>query len=94
MLFVPATEPRKVRKALDSKADCVILDLEDAVALSEKKNARFAVRDILAGEEITDEVIDSPQSDVIVQAGNRMHAQKGLLVWLLNRRWIDKNVPT
>lgn len=45
------------------------------------------------GEEITDEVIDSPQSDVIVQAGNRMHAQKGLLVWMLNRAWIDDNVP-
>ncbi len=34
------------------------------------------------GEEITDEVIDSPQSAIVVQAGNRMHAQKGLLVWL------------
>lgn len=44
------------------------------------------------GEEITDEVIDSPQSDVIAQAGNRMHAQKGLLVWLLNRPWINDNV--
>ena len=44
------------------------------------------------GEEITDEVIDSSQSDVIVQAGNRMHAQKGLLVWMLNRAWIDQNV--
>lgn len=44
------------------------------------------------GEEITDEVIDSPQSDVILQAGNRMHAQKGLLVWMLNRSWIDENV--
>ncbi len=44
------------------------------------------------GEEITDDVIDSPQSDVIVQAGNRMHAQKGLLVWMLNRQWIDSNV--
>ena len=44
------------------------------------------------GEEITDEVIDSDQSDVIAQAGNRMHAQKGLLVWLLNRTWIDQNV--
>ena len=41
------------------------------------------------GEEITDEVIDGPQSDVIAQAGNRMHAQKGLLVWLLGRQWID-----
>ncbi len=44
------------------------------------------------GEEITDEVIDSDQSDVIAQAGNRMHAQKGLLVWLLNRTWIDDNI--
>ena len=34
------------------------------------------------GEEITDEVIDSPNSRVIEQAGNRMHAQKGLLLWL------------
>jgi ornithine carbamoyltransferase len=46
------------------------------------------------GEEITDDVIDSPQSDVIVQAGNRMHAQKGLLVWMLNRAWIDQNVSS
>lgn len=34
------------------------------------------------GQEITDEVIDSAQSAVIQQAGNRMHLQKGLLVWL------------
>jgi ornithine carbamoyltransferase len=44
------------------------------------------------GQEITDEVIDSAQSDVIAQAGNRMHAQKGLMVWLLNRLWIQKNI--
>jgi ornithine carbamoyltransferase len=35
------------------------------------------------GEEVTDEVIDGPQSIVIEQAANRMHAQKGLLAWLL-----------
>jgi ornithine carbamoyltransferase len=35
------------------------------------------------GEEVTDEVIDSPQSVVIQQAGNRMHVQKGVLAWLL-----------
>jgi ornithine carbamoyltransferase len=35
------------------------------------------------GEEVTDGVIDSPQSVVIQQAANRMHVQKGLLVWLL-----------
>lgn len=35
------------------------------------------------GLEVTDEVIDSPQSRVVAEAANRMHAQKGLLVWLL-----------
>jgi ornithine carbamoyltransferase len=35
------------------------------------------------GYEITDEVIDSSQSVVFPQAGNRMHAQNGLLHWLL-----------
>ena len=35
------------------------------------------------GEEVTDEVIDGPQSFVVQQAGNRMHAQKGILAWLL-----------
>jgi ornithine carbamoyltransferase len=34
------------------------------------------------GEEITNEVIDSPNSLVVKQAGNRMHAQKGLLLWM------------
>lgn len=44
------------------------------------------------GEEITDDVIDGTQSDIIRQAGNRMHAQKGLLVWMLAKDWIQKNV--
>jgi ornithine carbamoyltransferase len=35
------------------------------------------------GEEVTDEVIDGQQSIVIAQAANRMHVQKGILVWLL-----------
>jgi ornithine carbamoyltransferase len=36
------------------------------------------------GEEVTDEVIDGPQSVVVQQAANRMHVQKGILAWLLN----------
>jgi ornithine carbamoyltransferase len=35
------------------------------------------------GEEITDEVIDGPQSVVLEQAENRLHAQKAVMVWLL-----------
>ncbi|HJJ82704.1 MAG TPA: ornithine carbamoyltransferase, partial [Methanocorpusculum sp.] len=36
------------------------------------------------GEEITDEVIDSMQSGVWDQAENRLHAQKAVLVRLMN----------
>jgi ornithine carbamoyltransferase len=35
------------------------------------------------GEEITDEVLDGPQSAVLDQAENRLHAQKALLTFLL-----------
>jgi ornithine carbamoyltransferase len=38
------------------------------------------------GEEITDEVLDGPQSAVFDQAENRLHAQKALLTWLLGVR--------
>jgi ornithine carbamoyltransferase len=34
-------------------------------------------------EEITGEVLDGPRSLVFPQAGNRLHAQKALLAWLL-----------
>ncbi|MFB0558795.1 MAG: ornithine carbamoyltransferase, partial [Candidatus Bathyarchaeia archaeon] len=37
------------------------------------------------GYEITSEVMDSEQSVVFDQAGNRMHAQNGLLFWLLKK---------
>jgi ornithine carbamoyltransferase len=35
------------------------------------------------GEEVTAEVIDGPQSVVFDEAENRLHAQKGVLAWVL-----------
>jgi len=35
------------------------------------------------GEEVTDEVMDGPQSVVFDEAENRVHAQKGILTWCL-----------
>ena len=40
LLFVPATRPERFVKALASGADCIIVDLEDAVAEGSKDSAR------------------------------------------------------
>ena len=36
------------------------------------------------GQEVTDEVMDGPQSVVFDEAENRLHAQKGILAWCLH----------
>ncbi len=37
------------------------------------------------GDEITDDVIDGPHSIVLEQSENRLHVQKGILVWLFSQ---------
>jgi len=46
-LFVPATRPERLQKALDSAADMVIADWEDAVAPAQKESARSALAQAL-----------------------------------------------
>jgi citrate lyase subunit beta/citryl-CoA lyase len=47
-LFVPGNRPERFAKALASGADCIILDLEDAVAPSDKAGARSAIAEWMA----------------------------------------------
>ncbi len=49
-LFVPGTRPDRFEKALRSGADAVILDLEDAVSVAEKDEAREAISAWLSPE--------------------------------------------
>lgn len=50
LLFCPASRPDRVKKAMRSGADAVIIDLEDAVALAEKENARRQVPELVTKE--------------------------------------------
>lgn len=50
-LFVPATQPERLPKALASGADLVIADWEDAVAPAEKERARTALAEAVAALE-------------------------------------------
>ncbi|MFF4763501.1 HpcH/HpaI aldolase/citrate lyase family protein [Streptomyces sp. NPDC001292] len=86
-LAVPGSNPSFIDKAVDSEADFVFLDLEDAVAPPEKEQARKnvieALRDIdwtAKGKTVSVRIngLDTPYMyrdvvDVVEQAGDRLH---------------------
>jgi citrate lyase beta subunit len=49
LLFAPGNDERKLEKALASRSDVVVADLEDAVPTGEKERAREVTRSVLAG---------------------------------------------
>jgi (3S)-malyl-CoA thioesterase len=48
VLYIPASKPRAMEKAKSLAVDAIIFDLEDAVAIDEKDNAREALKQALS----------------------------------------------
>jgi ornithine carbamoyltransferase len=71
-----------VKKA---EKDCIVKNSKEKLDLTKHPIVMHCLP-AHRGYEITDEVMDSPYSVVFEQAGNRMHAQNGLLIWLLSNR--------
>jgi citrate lyase subunit beta/citryl-CoA lyase len=68
LLFVPGDRPDRMEKALGSGADALILDLEDAVALSAKPEARAHVATFLRSHTeanlwVRINPLDTPEAD-------------------------------
>lgn len=63
-LFVPATRPERIAKALASGADRVIVDLEDAVEEAAKEQARHNLRQFLG---------EQPDAKVLVRVNAPEH---------------------
>jgi len=70
MLFMPGNNPGMLQSASILGADSVILDLEDAVSLTEKDSARILVREAI-------KVIDYSQVELVVRV-NPLDTEYGL----------------
>ena len=76
-LFVPATRPERIPKALQSGTDQVIVDLEDAVAEDLKAQARASLDAFLN---------DNPQARVLVRINAPQHQQQAADIELCRRQ--------
>lgn len=80
MLFAPGTKEKVIRKAIQSTADAIIIDLEDSVPFHLKDETRTAVCDLLKNQELTKNNIfirinswDSPWGEKDLAAVSSLH---------------------
>jgi ornithine carbamoyltransferase len=78
------TSMGREKEAAQRRRDFKGFQVNDAL-LRNARNSAIVMHCLPAhrGEEITDDVIDGPQSVVLDQAENRLHAQKAVMVWLI-----------
>lgn len=82
--WVSMGEEEEAKRLLQLLAD---FEVDEALMTRAGKQAIFMhCLPAHRGEEVTDEVMDGPQSVVFDQAENRLHAQKALLMLLLEAR--------
>jgi citrate lyase subunit beta/citryl-CoA lyase len=82
-LFVPGDRPEMLRKAGQRDADAIIIDLEDAVARSKKREARKAVRELLGSNLPDCETwvrINSGEDGIVDALSLRAYSIAGLMV--------------
>jgi ornithine carbamoyltransferase len=71
------------QEAARRRADFAGFTVDEALMARAKPDALFLhCLPAHRGEEATAAVVDGPQSAVWQQAANRLHAQRGLLLWL------------
>jgi ornithine carbamoyltransferase len=75
-------QEKEARERLESFRPYQVNDR--VVALAKKDAVVMHCLPAHRGEEITDDVLDGPQCVAFDQAENRLHAQKAVMVWLLN----------
>lgn len=84
LLYVPGDREDRVRKALASPADVVVVDLEDAVAPAAKDRARAGLAALLVGAERAVQVrinaVGSPWFAADVQAVRALGSEVGIRV--------------
>ena len=65
-------------------ADLADYQVNEVLMAAARPNAKFLhCLPARRGEEVTADVIDGDASAIVQQANNRLHAQKGLVVWLM-----------
>ena len=67
-LFAPGINAKVMTRAMTSKVDAVILDLEDSVPLASKQQARELVREVITGAFGTADKFDQP--DIMVRTNS------------------------